>query len=205
MLRHLLGTNTFQAIVREYADRFRFGNARTADLIAVCEEVSGRELSWFFDQWIFSAGYPEFRYTYSVLESTGARTFRLTVKQVQEEAPAVFVMPLDVGVTTSSGPVVFQVDVDDALVTAEMEVDGPVNAVEIDPNVWALATWVYVDLSGDLDGSGRVDGLDNARLGWAFGSSAGGGRWLPEADLNGDGIVDGDDLAILASHFGNSL
>ena len=43
----------------------------------------------------------------------------------------------------------------------------------------------------DLNGDGKVDGQDLARLLGAWGSSAGG------ADLNGDGTVDGQDLAIL--------
>jgi hypothetical protein len=43
----------------------------------------------------------------------------------------------------------------------------------------------------DINGDGKVDGIDLGRLLGAWGSSAGGG------DLNGDGTVDGQDLAIL--------
>lgn len=43
----------------------------------------------------------------------------------------------------------------------------------------------------DINGDGKVDGIDLGRLLGAWGSSAGGG------DLNGDGTVDGADLAIL--------
>ena len=43
----------------------------------------------------------------------------------------------------------------------------------------------------DINGDGKVDGQDLARLLGAWGSSASGG------DLNGDGTVDGQDLAIL--------
>jgi thermitase len=59
--------------------------------------------------------------------------------------------------------------------------------------------------SGDLDGSGRVDGFDLGRLGLAFGSHPGDSNWNPDADLNGDGIVDGSDLTILAENFGKMI
>ncbi len=55
----------------------------------------------------------------------------------------------------------------------------------------------------DTDGSGRVDGIDLARLGHGFGGSPGAERWDPDLDLNGDGVVDGVDLALLSGYFGS--
>jgi hypothetical protein len=57
----------------------------------------------------------------------------------------------------------------------------------------------------DTDGSGRVDGIDLARVGIAFGGSPGGDRWNPDTDLNGDGVTDGLDVALLAVYFGSSF
>lgn len=45
---------TFFEILKTYQERFAGGNARTADFIAVAEEVSGKELSEFFDSWLYS-------------------------------------------------------------------------------------------------------------------------------------------------------
>jgi hypothetical protein len=59
-------------------------------------------------------------------------------------------------------------------------------------------------LLADVDLSGRVDGLDLAWLGRAFGSSRGGARYDAAVDLDRDGLVDGDDLALLAPEFGKS-
>ena len=50
---------------------------------------------------------------------------------------------------------------------------------------------VLIDLRGDLDGDGAVNGGDLGLLLAAFGSDD------PEADLNGDGTVDGGDLGLL--------
>lgn len=58
---------------------------------------------------------------------------------------------------------------------------------------------------GDVDGSGRTDGLDLVRLALAFGSLAGEDRYNAAADINDDGIVDGFDLGLLIEFFGQHV
>ena len=53
-LRLEVGDETFFEILKTYHERFADGNAKTADFIAVAEEVSGKELSAFFDSWLYS-------------------------------------------------------------------------------------------------------------------------------------------------------
>lgn len=57
---------------------------------------------------------------------------------------------------------------------------------------------------GDLDLSGRVDGIDLVFFGRAFGARSGTTRYLPLADIDDNGTIDGADLARLASNFGLS-
>jgi hypothetical protein len=59
-------------------------------------------------------------------------------------------------------------------------------------------------LAADIDASGRVDGLDLAILGRAFGASVGSPRFDVRADFDLSGQVDGADLAVLARDFGGS-
>ena len=53
-LRLEVGDETFFETLETYHERFAGGNARTADFIAVAEEVSEKELSAFFDSWLYS-------------------------------------------------------------------------------------------------------------------------------------------------------
>ena len=53
-LRLEVGDEKFFEILQTYHERFADGNARTADFIAVAEEVSGKELNAFFDSWLYS-------------------------------------------------------------------------------------------------------------------------------------------------------
>ena len=53
-LRLEVGDDAFFQILKTYHERYKGGNVRTADFIAVAEEVSGKELSAFFDSWLYS-------------------------------------------------------------------------------------------------------------------------------------------------------
>jgi len=59
-------------------------------------------------------------------------------------------------------------------------------------------------LQGDLNGDGRVDGMDLVHLALHFGALQGNPDYDATSDLNADGRIDGLDLAILAASFGQS-
>ena len=58
-LRAEVGDEAFFTILRTYYDRFQYGNATTADFIAVAEEVSGQDLGAFFDAWLYQQALPD--------------------------------------------------------------------------------------------------------------------------------------------------
>jgi len=57
-LRLEVGDEAFFEILPTYFERHKNGNAATEDFIAVAEEVSGQELSEFFDTWLHSKTIP---------------------------------------------------------------------------------------------------------------------------------------------------
>jgi aminopeptidase N len=58
-LRLRIGDDAFFRTLRTYTERYRYGNASTADFIAVAEEVSQQELSAFFEGWLYEQALPE--------------------------------------------------------------------------------------------------------------------------------------------------
>jgi aminopeptidase N len=58
-LRLRVGDDAFFKILWAYADRYRYGNASTANFIAVAEEVSGQALGPLFDSWLYAKQLPE--------------------------------------------------------------------------------------------------------------------------------------------------
>lgn len=52
MLRELLGDEVFRRVMRAYYERYKLQHVDEAAFTAVAEQVSGRELDWFFRQWL---------------------------------------------------------------------------------------------------------------------------------------------------------
>lgn len=52
-LERVLGEPVMARVLRTYHQRWRFGHPSSRDFQAVAEEVSGQDLRWFFDQFVF--------------------------------------------------------------------------------------------------------------------------------------------------------
>lgn len=59
-LEGLLGSQTMAEVLRTYFREFRFKHPTAQDFEKVCEEVSGKKLDWFFDQFIGGTGVVDF-------------------------------------------------------------------------------------------------------------------------------------------------
>ncbi|TMC39028.1 MAG: M1 family metallopeptidase [Chloroflexi bacterium] len=99
MLRHQLGDATFRRAVKAYLKRYREREVITADLERTFEEVTGRSLAQYFQQWVYQGGYPAFEANYSW---DGEHSMaRLKIKQTQQvdDLTPCFVTPVDLAFT----------------------------------------------------------------------------------------------------------
>jgi hypothetical protein len=60
-LEAYLGWDVMHEFLRTYYERWRFNHPTTRDLIDVAEEVSGEDLSWFFDQYVYDDAFVDYR------------------------------------------------------------------------------------------------------------------------------------------------
>lgn len=58
MLRNEVGDSVFQKIIQTYYNQYKGSNADTRDFETIAENVSGKELTWFFDQWLYQPAMP---------------------------------------------------------------------------------------------------------------------------------------------------
>lgn len=58
MLRREVGDDAFWSGIRNYYARYRNGNVLTRDFQVAMENASGKDLSLFFEQWLFRGGHP---------------------------------------------------------------------------------------------------------------------------------------------------
>lgn len=111
MLRHQLGEDAFYRGLKHYLEVNRGKNVVTADLAKAIEESSHTNVDQFFSQWLYGAGAPKFDLSYSY--DNDKHQVTLTVKQTQkvEARVGIFHVPVDVEITTSSGPKLYSITV----------------------------------------------------------------------------------------------
>ncbi len=85
-LRYLVGDSTFFRILRTYGEsQHKYGSATTEDFRAIAEQVSGRDLRQYFDQWVYQPNIPFYEYGFSSYESDSGWVTLLEIRQSQEE------------------------------------------------------------------------------------------------------------------------
>ena len=82
MLRSQLGGELFRRSIRTYLERHAWTSVTTPDLAKVVEEVSGRSLDRFFDQWVYHARYPSLQVKYDWLAEE--QLAQVSVEQTHE-------------------------------------------------------------------------------------------------------------------------
>jgi aminopeptidase N len=94
MLRQDLGEGTFWKGIRQYYATYRDKNTTTSDFQLVMEGVSGRNLSYFFKQWLEIPGQPVIKCSWTQKKKTGE--IEIEIEQMQDHFPFVFNLPIEV-------------------------------------------------------------------------------------------------------------
>ncbi|MFZ5517164.1 MAG: M1 family aminopeptidase [Candidatus Zhuqueibacterota bacterium] len=100
VLEYTVGEEIFGNIVKEYYRRWQFKHVDATSLQSVSEQVSGQDLDWLFNQWLYSTAHVDYAckdYTYQKLEDDTWET-KIIVSRL-----ASGISPVEVEVTTTSG------------------------------------------------------------------------------------------------------
>ncbi|MGD0500336.1 MAG: M1 family aminopeptidase [Bryobacteraceae bacterium] len=129
MLRHAIGDDKFFQALKAFVADNTWKSATTDDFRKAAETASGKDLGYFFTEWIESSGAPEFKMDYTIFRTQ--KGFRVTGKISQDLDT--FSMPVDLKIETEGNPEVKSVDV--AGLSSEFSVDtfGKPRTVTIDP------------------------------------------------------------------------
>ncbi|MBI3500184.1 MAG: M1 family metallopeptidase [Bacteroidetes bacterium] len=91
MLKYILGgREVYNKCIKHYLETHSYSNVDSEDLLVACEEVTGMQLDWFWDEWIYRGGEPNFQVVFrDITENSGDKNAlhysEFLVQQVQEQ------------------------------------------------------------------------------------------------------------------------
>lgn len=138
MLRRQLGDSLFWRGINDYTTRNSFATVVSDDLRASLERVSGRNLTDFFRKWVYGAGFPAFRVSYTY--SAANRRLTLDAQEIQprDSLTGFFDPDVDVEVLTDAGPVRGTVAVRNGRGTVALDLQSRPRAITWDRGNWLI-------------------------------------------------------------------
>jgi len=103
LLRFILGDESFFRTLQHFLHKHEFQPVDTHDFMIAVKEVTGKNMDWFFDQYIFKPGHPVFDVSY--IWKKNAKTVQMKVIQTQGTSIGIpiYKIPVIIGLTTTSG------------------------------------------------------------------------------------------------------
>jgi aminopeptidase N len=129
MLRKLSGDRLFFEAIREFIGRERFKQASWNDIRRAFEKVSGKDLGWFFSQWISEKGSPSIVVTPKEISPRGLRSV-LSIGITQGEKK--YILDIPSVVKTDQGETSATLKIGRATEELEVVVDGNPERLIID-------------------------------------------------------------------------
>ena len=149
MLRWVMGDSLFFQGLRHYRSLYQGSTATIPDFQSAMEDIYGGSLQWFFWEWIYQAGYPEFEYNWFLV---GDSSLNLTVHQVQQNAP-VFSMPAEIMIAGAGDTIVDTVWLNELTDRFTWKLGFAPDTVILDPNNWILKKVRFTDTQEPLAGT----------------------------------------------------
>ena len=136
MLRGVLGTEMFWKGIRAYYKKYKDLNVSTDDFKKIIEEVTGVDLTVFFNQWLYYPGALKLDgvWYYDKLEGVVV----LELNQVQGDG-SLFQMPIEIGIDFEKN----NQKIEKILLKGEssvykIKVENKPELIHLDPNLWVL-------------------------------------------------------------------
>ena len=94
MIRYILGDDAYFGSLRTFLIDNAYQPVDTNDLLKSIAKFSGRNLTQFFDQWLYGAGFPEYKVSYAFDEAKKTASIRVQQTQKLEDQTGLFTMPI---------------------------------------------------------------------------------------------------------------
>jgi aminopeptidase N len=150
MLRFVVGDTAFRKAIEHYVTAHREQLVDSEDLRRAFADVTGQPLEWFFQEWVYGAGIPDFEV--SARWDAKRSVEVVTVKQVQKVGGLVpyFRMPVDLAIVVDGKKAVHRVWVSRAEDQFELPATRKPQLVRFDEGGWLLKTLRFQKPTAEL-------------------------------------------------------
>lgn len=125
----------FFTTLREFQKEFTDSVATGDDFRGVLENISGRDFSWFFDQWYYGSGFPRFGIEWS--RDGDTVSIRSTITTSSVNTPS-FKTSVEFRLNYLGGDTTIRVFQDQSIQIFNMYVPYDITSLEVDPDNWIL-------------------------------------------------------------------
>jgi len=129
MLRNYVGDSAFFKALNLYLTTNKFKSAEAQQLRLAFEEVTGRDLNWFWNEWYYGSGHPKLDINYSY--DAASKQVRVIVKQTQD-GDKLFKVPVAVDIYQGTDKVRYNVWVKNRVDTLVFNSSGKPDLVNFD-------------------------------------------------------------------------
>ena len=134
MLRTFIGDSTFFKALNLYLTTNKFKSAEAQQLRLAFEEVTGKDLNWFWNQWYYGDGHAKLDINYSY--DNNAKQARVIVQQTTDK---VFTLPVKIDVWNGNTPTTYNVWVKNKIDTFSFPSSSKPSLVNFDADKKLLA------------------------------------------------------------------
>jgi tetratricopeptide (TPR) repeat protein len=156
MLRGILGEAKFNDLAQQYIHNYAAKGGGTTEFQKLAEKIYGKDLGWFFAEWIDTTGVPSFQADYMIYKTANGFRVSGTVKQDRD----LFRMPIEIGVASGETQDLATVELNGKSSAFDVTTFSKPSKIELDPNnkllrdSKELQTSVQLSLGNDLKQKG---------------------------------------------------
>jgi aminopeptidase N len=136
MLRNVVGDSAFFKSLNNYLTTNKFKAGEAGQLRLAFEEVTGKDMNWFWNQWYYGSGHPKLKIDYTYDDA--AKRAMVTVEQTQKSGK-IFELPIAVDVYTGADRKRYNVVLDNKIDTLYFPYSTKPDLINVDADKVLLA------------------------------------------------------------------
>ncbi len=143
MLRFVMGDKPFFRTLKHFLHKHEFQAVDTHDFMTAIKDVTGQNLDWFFEQFIFKPGHPFFKISYTWDKQSKKIKLKIVQTQDTSQGIPIYTIPVIIGITTPEKKISQKVWIKHKEQAFEFSVDKKPLLVRFDEGNYLLKEWTF--------------------------------------------------------------